>query len=202
MSDNDVYHQGMRDLQDQRDTRRIADRLAQVTLRHAFTSDDREFIARSRMFFLATADAQGRPDCSYKGGPEGFVHVAGDTTLEIPDYDGNGMYRSWGNVRVNPHVALLFIDFASPKRLRVNGTAEIRPLSAGSSRHEGAVFLVRVHAENIFPNCPRYIHRMQLVEESVHTPRPGHAPPVPAWKTFEVFRDALPERDQQGDGCR
>lgn len=196
MSDNDVYHQGMRELQDQRDTRRIADRLAQVTLRHAFTGEDREFIARSRMFFLATADAAGHPDCSYKGGPEGFVRVVDDNTLEIPDYDGNGMYRSWGNVRVNAHVALLFIDFASPKRLRINGTATLQPLSVRDDRHPGAVFLVHVRAENIFPNCPRYIHRMQLVEESVHTPRPGYTPPVPAWKSFDVFRDALPERDR------
>jgi hypothetical protein len=62
--------------------------------------------------------------------------------------------------------------------------------------HPGAVFVVEVQAERIFPNCPRYIHRMQMVEESVHSPRPDYTPPVPAWKSFEVFRDALPERDK------
>jgi predicted pyridoxine 5'-phosphate oxidase superfamily flavin-nucleotide-binding protein len=197
MSDNDVYHQGMRELQDRRDTRRIADRLAEVTLRQRFTDEDRAFIARSPMFFLATAASDGSPDCSYKGGMPGFVRVVDETTLEIPDYDGNGMYRSWGNVRANPRVALLFIDFEAPKRLRVNGSAELLLDPASCAAHVGAVFVARVRATGIFPNCPRYIHRMQLVEESIHSPRPGHTPPVPAWKTFEAFRDALPARDRQ-----
>src|SRR5688572_19707482 len=125
MSDKNVYHEGMRELQDLRDTRRIADRLSEVTLRPRFTDEDRAFIQRSHMFFLATARADGSPDCSYKGGAPGFVNVLDDMTLHIPDYDGNGMYRSWGNVRVNPRVALLFIDFETPRRLRVNGSAEI-----------------------------------------------------------------------------
>ena len=192
----DVYHSGMRELQDSRDTRRIADRLAEVTLRSGFTDDDRAFIARSRMFFLATADSEGRPDCSYKGGAPGFVHVTGPSTLEIPDYDGNGMYRSWGNVQANPHVGLLFIDFETPKRLRVNGTARILRDPALCADWPGAVFLVRIEAERIFPNCPRYIHQMQFVKESEHTPRAGYQPPVPAWKTFDAFRDALPARDR------
>jgi predicted pyridoxine 5'-phosphate oxidase superfamily flavin-nucleotide-binding protein len=75
MSNSDVYHDGMRELQDLRDTRRIADRLAEVTLRQRFTDEDRAFIERSRMFFLATAAADGSPDCSYKGGAPGFVRV-------------------------------------------------------------------------------------------------------------------------------
>ena len=82
------------------------------------------------MFFIATADAHGQPDCSYKGGLPGFVRVLDDTTLAIPDYDGNGMYRTWGNVLVNPQVGLLFPDFEQPKRLRVNGTARIASQSA------------------------------------------------------------------------
>jgi uncharacterized protein len=196
MGDTAVYHPGMRELQDARDTRRIADRLAEVTLRGTFTAEDRAFIAGSRMFFLGTADADGFPDCSYKGGRPGFVQVPDGNTLEIPDYDGNGMYRSWGNVRVNPRVALLFIDFETPRRLRVNGRAQILHDPSLLARHPGAVFVVRVHAERIFPNCPRYIHRMQLVEESVYAPRPDYKPPVPAWKSFEVFRDALPARDK------
>jgi predicted pyridoxine 5'-phosphate oxidase superfamily flavin-nucleotide-binding protein len=197
MRESQAYHSGMRELQDLRDTRRIADRLADVTLRTQFSDEDRSFIAGSRMFFVATADATGSPDCSYKGGVPGFVRVLDGNTLEIPDYDGNGMYRSWGNVLVNPRVGLLFVDFETPKRLRVNGHAAIIRDAARCAAHDGAAFLVRVHADSIFPNCPRYLHRMQLVEESVHAPRPGHEPPTPAWKTFEVFRDALPERDRR-----
>jgi predicted pyridoxine 5'-phosphate oxidase superfamily flavin-nucleotide-binding protein len=196
MDKPEIYHAGARELQDLRDTRRIADRLAEVTLRSQFTEEDRAFIERSRMFFVATADADGWPDCSYKGGVPGFVRVVDGSTVEIPDYDGNGMYRSWGNVRVNPRIALLFVDFESPKRLRVHGRAEVLDDPTLCSAHPGGVFVVRVRAERIFPNCPRYIHRMQIMEDSVYAPRPGHAPPVPAWKTFDVFRDALPERDK------
>lgn len=196
MNEPGIYHDGMRELQDLRDTRRIADRLAQVTLRQRFTDEDRAFIGRSRMFFLATAATDGSPDCSYKGGLPGFVRVVDEATLEIPDYDGNGMYRSWGNVRVNPRIALLFIDFEAPQRLRVNGSAEVILDPAACAAHPGAAFVVRVRATGIFPNCPRYIHRLQLVEESVYAPRPDYTPPVPAWKGYDVFKDALPERDQ------
>ncbi|MDR7335991.1 pyridoxamine 5'-phosphate oxidase family protein [Roseateles asaccharophilus] len=194
--DTSPYHDGMRELQDARDTRAIADRLAQVTLRRAFTDDDRAFIQACCMFFVASADAQGRPDCSYKGGLPGFVRVLDEHTLAFPDYDGNGMYRSWGNVAVNPQVGLLFIDFEKPRRLRVNGSARIAAVDPLMAEFPGAVFVVRVAAEAIFPNCPRYIHKMALVEPSVYAPRDGYTPPVPAWKGFDAFRDALPARDR------
>ena len=198
--DNDpMYHDGMRRLQDARETRPLADRLEQVTVRKAFTDEDRAFIARCAMVFVATADAEGRPDCSYKGGLPGFVRVLDEHTLALPDYDGNGMYRSWGNLLVNPHVGLLFLDFENPKRIRVNGTAQVDSGDPLLGEFPGAVFIVRVHAERIFPNCPRYIHKMQLVEHSRYAPRPEYVPPVPAWKTFDVFRDALPPRDREGE---
>lgn len=199
MTDNPMYHAGMRQLQDIRETRALADRLEQVIVRSAFTAEDRAFIQGCSMFFIATADAQGQPDCSYKGGLPGFVRVLDEHTLAIPDYDGNGMYRSWGNVLVNPQVGLLFLDFERPKRLRVNGVATVGEDDPLRSEFPGAVFIVRVNAMRIFPNCPRYLHQMQQVEPSVHAPRPDYTPPVPAWKTFEAFRDALPARDR-GEG--
>jgi predicted pyridoxine 5'-phosphate oxidase superfamily flavin-nucleotide-binding protein len=195
-----MYHAGMRELQDLRETRPLADRLEQVVVRGAFTDEDRAFIERSAMFFIATADAGGHPDCSYKGGLPGFVRVLDERTLAIPDYDGNGMYRTWGNVRVNPHVGLLFLDFENPRRLRVNGSASIALDDPLRGECPGCVFVVRIAAERIFPNCPRYLHRMQLLEHSAHAPRPDYTPPVPAWKTYEVFRDALPARDRGGNG--
>ena len=196
---DNLYHDGMRRLQDVRDTRRLADRLNDVTVRTAFTEDDRAFIQRSPMFFVATADAAGHPDCSYKGGLPGFVRVLDERTLAIPDYDGNGMYRTWGNVLVNPHVGLLFLDFEQPKRMRVNGTAALSDADPLLETIPGAVFVVRVTATQIFPNCPRYIHKMQLVEHSAYAPRPDYTPPVPAWKTFDSFRDSLPARDRPGE---
>lgn len=196
MADEPMYHQGMRQLQDVRETRPLADRLEHVTVHQAFTPDDRAFIERCAMLFVATADASGHPDCSYKGGLPGFVRVLDDRTLAIPDYDGNGMYRTWGNVLVNPSVGLLFLDFERPERIRVNGTAQVREDDPLRSEFPGAVFIVRVTATRVFPNCPRYIHKMQLVEHSVHAPRPEYTPPTPAWKTFDEFRDALPARDR------
>jgi predicted pyridoxine 5'-phosphate oxidase superfamily flavin-nucleotide-binding protein len=200
MPNDPMYHAGMRELQDLRETRPLADRLEQVVVRGAFTDEDRAFIERSAMFFIATADAGGHPDCSYKGGLPGFVRVLDERTLAIPDYDGNGMYRTWGNVRVNPHVGLLFLDFENPRRLRVNGSASIALDDPLRGECPGCVFVVRIAAERIFPNCPRYLHRMQLLEHSVYAPRPDYTPPVPAWKTYDSFRDALPARDRGDNG--
>jgi len=199
MAADSFYHDGMRRLQDARETRRLADRLEDVTVHTTFTDEDRAFIRRSSMFFVATADARGHPDCSYKGGLPGFVRVLDDRTLCLPDYDGNGMYRTWGNVLVNAHVGLLFLDFERPNRLRVNGVARISEDDPLRSEFPGSVFIVRVAADRIFRNCPRYIHKMQLLEHSAYAPRPDYTPPVPAWKTFADFRDSLPARDRTED---
>lgn len=147
------------------------------------------------MFFLATADAEGRPDCSYKGGRPGFVRVVGPGTVAFPSYDGNGMFKSLGNILVNPHVGLLFVDFESPRRLRVNGRASVHEDDPLLAELVGAQLVVRVQVEAAFPNCPRYIHRMQVVEESPYAPCEGHTPPVPEWKTRPVFREVLPPAD-------
>ena len=199
MADDPMYHDGMRQLQDLRETRRLADRLEKTIVRTAFTDEDRAFIQRCSMVFVATADGHGRPDCSYKGGLPGFVRILDGRTLAIPDYDGNGMYRTWGNILANPHLGLLFIDFENQKRLRVNATAQISANDPLRAEYPGSVFIVRMKAHRIFPVCPRYIHKMQLVELSAYVPKPDYTPPVPAWKTFAEFRDALPARDREDD---
>jgi predicted pyridoxine 5'-phosphate oxidase superfamily flavin-nucleotide-binding protein len=190
-----AYHAGMRELQDRFDTRALADRLAEKLSRSAFTAEDREFVESRAMFFLATADLAGRPDCSYKGGHPGFVRVSGASELAFPSYDGNGMFRSLGNLRANRGVGLLFLDFEKPRRLRVNGTASCSDDDPLMAEFGGAQLIVRVKAENIFPNCPRYLHRMQMVELSAYAPRAGHAPPIPAWKKMPQFNDVLPPGD-------
>ena len=189
-----MYHDGNRSLQDRFDSRLIADRLVEVLHRTRFSDEDREFIESRAMFFLATADADGWPDCSYKGGRAGFVWVIGGDTLAFPSYDGNGMFKSLGNVLRNPRVGLLFMDFEKPKRLRVNGVASIDFADPLVGSFVGAQLVVRVRAEHIFPNCPRYIHRMTLEEVSVYAPAPAHEPPVPEWKKMDAFRDYLPRR--------
>ena len=190
-----AYHAGSRQLQDHFDSRRIADRLEQVNAHTAINDHDRAFINSSPMFFLATADQEGWPDCSYKGGLPGFVRVTDEHSLAFPDYDGNGMFRSLGNISVNPRVGLLFINFEKPYRLRINGVATLHMDDSLLSEFAGAQLIVRVHAERIFPNCPRYIHTMHLAKYSVYAPAPDHIPPEPAWKQQTEFCDALPKRD-------
>jgi len=190
-----MYHEGSRRLQDRFATRKLADRLVEVLVQTEFDDDDRAFIESRPLFFLATADADGRPDCSYKGGLPGFVRVLDANTLAFPSYDGNGMFKSLGNVLVNPHVGLLFIDFESPKRLRVNGRATMDEADPLLADYPGAQVIVRARAEAIFPNCPRYIHKMQFTEASAYVPCEGHTPPVPAWKQRPVFREVLPPGD-------
>src|SRR4030095_9221896 len=156
--------------------------LVEVVAHAAFTDKDREFIQSRPMFFLATADAEGRPDCPYaggrprfrrvphRGGRPGCGPVLDPQTLAFPSYDGNGMFKSLGNLVVNPHVGLLFIDFERPNRLRVNGRAEWRENAPLLAAFVGAQLVVRVRVEAIFPNCPRYIHKMQQVETSEYAP--------------------------------
>jgi predicted pyridoxine 5'-phosphate oxidase superfamily flavin-nucleotide-binding protein len=195
-----LYHDGNRQLQDRFDSRRISDRLENLA-RTAFTDDDKAFIESAAYFFIATADAEGRPDCSFKGGMPGFVRVTGASELSFPDYDGNGMFKSLGNVMVNPNVGLLFIALhGTPRRLRVNGTARVREDDPLLKETVGAQLIVRLEARAIFPNCPRYIPDMQMAGPSIYTPQPNCDPPEPAWKSFDIFKDAVPPRQPTWKG--
>jgi predicted pyridoxine 5'-phosphate oxidase superfamily flavin-nucleotide-binding protein len=201
MSDSILYHEGNRRLQDQFDSRRISDRLEEKLARTAFTDEDKAFIESVIYFFIATADAQGRPDCSFKGGAPGFVRVNGPSELAFPDYDGNGMFKSLGNLMANASVGLLFIDMHErPRRLRVNGTATVSRDDALIGCTVGAQLIVRVKALAIFPNCPRYIAKMTLTEPSIYVPQPGCDPPEPAWKSFDIFKDAVHPRQPTWKG--
>ena len=190
-----MFHSGQRELQDAFGSTALADRLDQRLRHDRFTDSDKAFIERLPFFFLATADAQGRPDCSFKGGDPGFARVLAPDLLAFPDYDGNGMFRSLGNLKVNPHVGLLFMSIGEkPARLRVNGTAEVNLDDPAMAGWPGAQALVRVTPTDIFPNCPRYIPELELRVPSVYTPHAEAAPVEPAWKSFEMFRDVVPPR--------
>jgi predicted pyridoxine 5'-phosphate oxidase superfamily flavin-nucleotide-binding protein len=194
MTDSILYHEGNRRLQDRFDSRRISDRLEKLA-RTAFTSDDRAFIESASYFFLATADGKGRPDCSFKGGPPGFVRVTGPSELAFPDYDGNGMFKSLGNIVANQEVGLLFIALhGKAQRLRINGRAAVSHDDPLLATTVGAQLIVRVATRAIFPNCPRYIPTMQVIEPSIYTPQAGREPPEPAWKTFADFKDCVHPR--------
>ncbi len=194
-----LFHPGNRALQDEFASRALADRLEQMA-RTEFTDSDRDYIQGAIYFFLATADADGRPDCSFKGGPPGFVRITASNELTFPDYDGNGMFKSLGNLEVNPHVGLLFIAMhGTPRRLRVNGRATLLREDPLLRETPGAQMIVRVAVDAIFPNCPRYIPQLTLVEPSIYTPQPGVAPVEPVWKGFDAFKDVVPPR-RDGSG--
>ena len=190
-----MYHDGSRTLQQRFDTVRLADRLEERIVEETISDSVRAFIETRDMFFIATADADGVPNCSYKGGDPGFVRVVDDRTIAFPNYDGNGMYLSAGNLLRNPNLGLLFIDFEDPQRVRFNGTASIDDGDPLMAEYPGAQFVVRVRAREVFPNCPRYIHRYHLVERSEFVPKADRPPPVPDWKRTVVAPEDLPVGD-------
>jgi uncharacterized protein len=190
-----IYHSESRELQDRFDTRRLADRIEERLVRPQLEPDDRAFVESRDMFFLATVDAEGQPQCSYKGGDPGFVRVVDERTLAFPSFDGNGMYLSLGNIAQTARVGLLFIDFERPRRLRVNGVARVSPDDPLVGEWPRAQAVVRVEVTEVFPNCGRYIHRMELVERSRFTPRADCEPPVPEWKRSDWARDVLAAGD-------
>ena len=189
-----LYEQSHRELQRRFDTERLADRIEQRLFRTALTDEDRAFVERLGLFFLATVNSRGEPSCSYKGGDPGFVRALDPKTLAFPCYDGNGMYLSMGNVAANRNVGMLFIDLCSPKRLRVNGSARIEPAEFVTPRFAEAQFVV-VDIREVFPNCPRYIHKFALVERSKFVPHDGVTTPSPSWKQMDWARDVLPHND-------
>lgn len=190
-----MYHDGQRELQDWAGSRALADRLEETLRREAFNDADKAFVEGVPFFFLATADAEGRPDCSFKGGAPGFVRIAAPDLLVFPDYDGNGMFRSLGNIKVNPHVGLLFMQVGErPGRLRVNGRAELSFDPAALASVPGAQALVLVTPTDIFPNCPRYIPQLEVTAPSVYAPVAGADPVEPTWKSFDLFKDVVPPR--------
>jgi uncharacterized protein len=197
-----LYHGGSRSLQDRFDTRRIADRLEEKTVRDTIDEDDRAFIEARDMFFIATADAEGRPQSSYKGGDPGFVRVLDERTIAFPNYDGNGMYLTAGNMLVNPNVGLLFIDFEGRKRMRLNGVASVDENDPLLGEYPEAQFVIRVRATEVFPNCPRYIHEYKLVQRSRFVPKADCETPVPGWKMREWSHDALRKDDPAYDPKR
>jgi uncharacterized protein len=197
-----LYHEDSRRLQDQFDTRRLADRIEERIVRETIDDDDRAFIEARDMFFIATTDEQGQPQCSYKGGEPGFVRVLDETTIAFPIYNGNGMFLTAGNLMQTGKVGLLFIDLEGRKRMRLNGVASIADDDPLLPDYPEAQLIVRVKATEVFPNCPRYIHEYRLVARSRFVPKADCETPVPQWKRNDWARDVLPANDPAADPSR
>jgi uncharacterized protein YndB with AHSA1/START domain/predicted pyridoxine 5'-phosphate oxidase superfamily flavin-nucleotide-binding protein len=192
----DLYGERHRALQDDFDTRALANRLRKATVASVLDADHRAFIEERDMVFLTTVDHRGFPTCSYKGGAPGFVRVVDERTLVLPSYDGNGMYLSAGNVAANPKVGLLFIDFERPHRLRVHGTAALLRDAPELNATPGAELMIAVKVFEVFVNCPRYVHRYRRIADSRFVPASDRTPEVAPWKNLDFIRDALPGRDR------
>ncbi len=188
------YHAAQRSFQDRFDTRRLADRLSESTS-DVITEPFKRFIEERDMFFIATADPEGWPESSYKGGEPGFVRVIDEHTLVFPVYNGNGMFLTAGNLAVNPRIGLLFIDFEVGTRLRMSGHASIDLDDPLVAMFPGAQFVVRVRAREVFANCRRYVHRYTRVQSSPFVPTGEADPPVPDWKLDAWFAGTLPAND-------
>ena len=188
-----LYGDGARTLQETFDSTRLADALDAFTVHDALTDDDIALIREQSTVWISTVDADGWPDVSYRGGDVGFVEVVDEHELRIPSYDGNGMWRTLGNIADDGRVALLFIDTARPWRMRLHGRATVSIEPADVERHHGAQAVIIVSVGRVFPNCGRYIHRNGEISKFV--PRPDHEAPIPDWKRIEGLRPVLPERD-------
>ena len=190
-----TYHEGNRQLHDRFDTRRLADRLDEVLVTDTIDDSDAAFITAADHFFLASVSPDGNPTVGYKGGAPGFVRVLDSRTLAFPNYNGNGMYLGMGNILGNGQVGMLFMNWEKGVRLRVHGEATIDFEDPLTDSYPEAQFVVRVHTTSIFPNCPRYVHRMVPAERSTFVPETGRRTPVPSWKREDWAVDVLPAGD-------
>jgi predicted pyridoxine 5'-phosphate oxidase superfamily flavin-nucleotide-binding protein len=188
------YHDGMRALQDRFDGRRVADGLAAHRRRTDFWDDDRVMIENAPFFFIATS-YRDYTDCSMRSGMPGFVKIVAPGMIEFPEYDGNSMYRTLGNISRSPNVGLLFVKFdGKTVRIRINGRAVILDYAEAMARHHAAKLVVRVECE-MFSNCPRAVHDLEGGRLSAYLPHPGYEPPAPEWKSRDYIRDILPAND-------
>ena len=191
-----LYGDNHRALQEQFETRRMADVIENVALETEVVGPHKDFIESRDMFFLSTVDHKGRPTVSHKGGDPGFVKVVDDMTVVFPSYDGNGMFLSMGNIKGNRNIGMLFISFEVPHRLRLQGEATIHDDDPAMDLYKEADLIVRVKVSEIFVNCPRYVHKYQKVDPSKYVPRTECATPLAGWKHIDMIQEVLPSRDQ------
>ncbi len=186
-----LYSAKHRALQEEFDTTKLADLLDNGWIHEKITEDEKNFISSRDMFFLSTVDPDGMPTVSYKGGSAGFVRVLDDSTLIFPGFDGNGMFYSVGNIDGQGKVGMLFIDFETPHRVRVQGVAKLvreHPLLA---EYAEAKYLIMVDITKIWVNCPRYIHKYKKLDQSKYVPEPCKVTPIPTWKRLDMVQDAI-----------
>lgn len=186
-----LYSAKHRALQEEFNTTKLADLLDNGWIHEKISDDEKNFISTRDMFFLSTVDPHGMPTVSYKGGPTGFVKVLDDSTLVFPGFDGNGMFYSVGNIEAQHKVGMLFIDFETPHRVRVQGTAELVRHHELMAEYTEAKYLIMIKVTKIWVNCPRYIHKYKKIDQSKYVPEPCKVTPIPTWKRLDIVQDAI-----------
>lgn len=198
---SEFYGTQHRALQEKFETVRLADAVKQNIVSAEIGDEHKGFIESRDFFFLTTIDHRGFPTCSHKGGSPGFIRVIDSKTIAFPSYDGNGMFLSMGNISQNSKVGMLLIDFEVPHRIRIHGEARMDLNDPLVGTFPGAELVIRVQIEDIFINCPRYIHRYKRIESSKYAPQADCPTPLPQWKRIDGLQDALPERDKHIAGA-
>lgn len=192
----DFYTEPQRELQDHYETRPLADAVAMAIVETELSDRHTPFIESRDFFFLSTVNDAGEPTVSYKGGDVGTVKVLDPKTLAFPAYDGNGMFLSMGNIAATAKIGMLFIDFETPNRVRVQATAKYQADDPLLAEFPGAIGIVRATVDQAFVNCARYIHKHRRVEASKYVPDENGEQPYPSWKRIDGLQPFLPPQDQ------
>ena len=140
-----------------------------LTVKHKLPYIDEaaaRFITQCSFVIVATADTQGRCDASPKGDPPGFLHIADERTLYLPDRPGNKMFQGISNIIENPHIGLLCLIPGEEWTMRINGRARIvddpQVLEQLSARGRPAQLAIEVTVEECYFHCPRSFKRAEL----------------------------------------
>ena len=142
----------------------------------------RKFILKQEMVFIATADPKGECDCSFRAGKQGFVRILNKKTLLCPEYRGNGVMASMGNILENSHIGMTFIDFfENTIGLHVNGKAKIvendelladKTLDgvANSIQEEGTApeRWILITVEEAYIHCSKHIPHLKKLDKKIH----------------------------------
>lgn len=190
------YTDAQREVQAKFDSVQLADRIELGIVEDEIGELHQGFIESRDFFFLSTVNGAGEPTVSYKGGDVGLVTVVDPKTIVFPFYDGNGMFLSAGNIVDQAKIGLLFIDFETPNRMRVQATASLVDDDPLLERYPGALALARATVDRVFINCARYIHKHQRVSPSPYVPDAEGKQPYPSWKRIDLLQDALRPDDQ------
>lgn len=190
------YTESQKSIQAQFDSRALADTVEEAIVADELDDMHCAFIESRDFFFLSSVDAAGCPTVSHKGGSPGIVSVLDATTIAFPNYDGNGMFLSMGNIADTAKIGLLFMDFETPNRIRMQATATIHTDDELLSRYPGANLIVRAHVDKVFINCARYIHKHTRLEASPHVPATDGSQPFPSWKRIDFVQDSLRPEDR------